>query len=336
MPTLQLPVRLFCGFAAGLLVLNSLASVSFTQEKKPAPQDVTITDPAQAGPDFTIQGEYAGQGTDGKQHGVQIVALGDGKFDVVHLVGGLPGDGWKKGDHREVATVTLQDDGTTLQGENAFKLSLKDGQLTVHDISGKSAGAFKKVERKSPTLGAKPPQGAIVLFDGKSADNFEGGKLSEDDYLQASCTTTEKFGDCKFHIEFRTPFKPFARGQARGNSGVYAQSRYEIQVLDSFGLEGKNNECGGIYSIGEPAVNMCFPPLSWQTYDIDFTAAKYENGKKVANGRITVKHNGVVIHDDVELTKGTPGKSAEGPEDLGWYLQGHGNPVVFRNIWAVK
>ncbi len=108
-------------------------------------------------------------------------------------------------------------------------------------------------------------------------------------------------------------------------------------MLDSFGLEGENNECGGIYSISVPKVNMCLPPLSWQTYDIDFSAARFdENGKKIKNARATIRHNGIVIHDDLELVKGTPGRLDEGPSDEGIYLQGHGNPVVYRNIWVVE
>ena len=130
---------------------------------------------------------------------------------------------------------------------------------------------------------------------------------------------------------------PFARGQGRGNSGMYIQGRYEVQVLDSFGLDGKNNECGGIYSISEPKVNMCLPPLSWQTYDYDFTAAKYDaDGKKVKNARVTIKHNGVVIHDDLELPNHTPGKHPEADSPGLLYLQGHGNPFVYRNVWVVE
>jgi hypothetical protein len=111
---------------------------------------------------------------------------------------------------------------------------------------------------------------------------------------------------------------------------------YELQVLDSFGLSGENNECGGFYSIRQPDVNMCYPPLAWQTYDIDFTAAKYDGDKKAKNARVTVKHNGVTIHDTIELARGTPGRLPEGPSPGGLYLQDHGNPVVYRNIWIVE
>jgi hypothetical protein len=177
-----------------------------------------------------------------------------------------------------------------------------------------------------------------VLFDGTTADNFENGKLIEGNLLGATnCASKLKLGDHSLHVEFRTPFMPKSGGQARGNSGVYMQGRYELQVLDSFGLDGKNNECGGIYSISEPKVNMCLPPLAWQTYDIDFTAAKYDQaGKKIENARVTVKHNGVVIHDNLELPKGTPGYHSEGPEKDSLFLQNHGNPVAFRNIWVVE
>jgi hypothetical protein len=198
---------------------------------------------------------------------------------------------------------------------------------------------FQKVNRKSETMGAKPPAGAVVLFDGTSADAFTGGRMTEDGLLEQGCTSKQTFGSHKLHIEFRLPYKPLARGQARGNSGLYLQGRYEVQMLDSFGLKGEQNECGGIYSVGPPAVNMCFPPLSWQTYDVDYQAAVYDaSGKLTQNPRVTVKHNGVVIHDDIELpgernTTAAPVKA--GPEPGPVYLQDHGNPVRYRNIWVL-
>jgi hypothetical protein len=131
-------------------------------------------------------------------------------------------------------------------------------------------------------------------------------------------------------------YMPEARGQGRSNSGVYQQGRYEVQVLDSFGLEGADNECGGIYKAKAPRINMCLPPLQWQTYDIDFTAAKFDGDKKTAPARMTVKHNGVTIHDNVEVPAGTPGGTqGEGPGPGPLFVQNHGNPVFFQNIWVV-
>jgi hypothetical protein len=297
----------------------------------------TFTDPAKAGADFAVQGEYAGTIAEGGKEikaGAQVVALGKGKFDLMLYYGGLPGAGWKRTDKKKQLSGETKDQVTSFASPD-LAATIQEGKLALKDSGGTPIGKLTKIERKSPTLGAKPPDGAIVLFDGKSAENFINGNLV-DGLLQAGCETKQKFQDHTIHLEFRTPFKPHARGQERGNSGVYPQGRYEIQVLDSFGLEGLNNECGGIYSIRQPDVNMCFPPLSWQTYDIEVKSAKYDAaGKKVQNARITVKHNGVVIHDNVELDKGTPGKLPEGPEPGPLYLQGHGNPVFFRNIWVV-
>jgi hypothetical protein len=294
-----------------------------------------FTNPAEAGPDFVFQGEYLGMTGEGKW-GVQVVALGDGKFDVVGYRGGLPGEGWKRGDDTKKGKGELKDGAVEVAGD-AWSATIKEGIMTVKHGAEK-VGELKKIERKCPTLGAAAPSGAMVLFDGTTPDNFEGGQIVEGNLLGASSAVSKhKFGDHTLHVEFRTPFMPKSRGQARGNSGVYVQGRYEVQVLDSFGLEGKNNECGGIYTIAEPAVNMCYPPLSWQTYDIEFQAARYdESGKKTTNARITIKHNGVLIHDNIEIPKGTPGYKPEGPEKLGLFLQNHGNPVAFRNIWAVN
>jgi hypothetical protein len=221
----------------------------------------------------------------------------------------------------------------------------------VGAIQGKLDGGFKlgQTQRHSPTLGQKPPAGAVVLFDGRNLDAWHkvgdgnppaAWKLLDGGVMEVKggdIVTKRQFRDHQLHLEFKLPYMPRAGGQGRANSGVYLQGRYELQVLDSYGLEGEDNECGGIYQVAKPRVNMCFPPLQWQTYDITFKAARFEDGRKVANARITVVHNGVVIHDEVQLPKPTGGaidsnEAAPG----GLKLQDHGNPVQFRNIWVVE
>tara|TARA_R110002073_G_scaffold60209_8_gene151208 strand:- start:2762 stop:6358 length:3597 start_codon:yes stop_codon:yes gene_type:complete len=266
---------------------------------------------AKANPDFLIQGEYAGE-----TQGMQVIARGDGEFDLVVYEGGLPGAGAKPAPPRR------------LEGDADVVADLVE------------AMELEKVERKSQTLGAKPPRGATVLFDGTKASidkHWRDGKLIASDLLGEGTTTKQTFGDYRLHLEFKTPFMPKATGQARGNSGVYHQGRYETQVLDSFGLEGKDNEAGGIYTVSAPSINMCFPPLSWQTYDVDFTAARFNaQGKKTSDAKMTVRLNGVIVQNNVSIsgpTRGAPLNESAAPGPI--HLQNHGNPVRYRNIWIV-
>ncbi len=299
-----------------------------------------FTDPEKAGPDFKIQGEYQGMVKTPDQEmkvGAQVIALGDGKFHGVFFFGGLPGDGWNKGDMQLEADSEKVDDVVIFAGDNGTA-KIVDGKLSIVDLGGQEIGSLEKVERKSPTLGAAPPADAKLLFGGKTGDlaNWKGGKIVEGDLLLAGTRSAEDYQDFTLHLEFRTPFVPTGRGQGRGNSGLYLQDRYECQILDSFGLEGLDNECGGFYQLKAPNVNMCYPPLAWQTYDVDFTAARYEGDKKVKNAKVTVKHNGVTIHDNVELANITPGGAPkEQPGKGPFQLQAHGNPVTYRNIWVV-
>ena len=291
--------------------------------------DPTFLDPADAGPDFAVQGEYVGESC-----AAQVIALGDGKFRIVGWDKGLPG---AVADFEKKVEVDAKREGDKVVfNGNGWKGEIADGQLKGTNDEGK-AWTIKRTVRESPTLGAKPPAGATVLFDGTNADAWEGGKMDERKLLAGGVKSKGKFGDCTLHVEFRTPFKPFARGQGRGNSGIYVQDRYECQVLDSFGLKGENNETGGIYSVAAPKLNMCFPPLSWQTYDIEFVAAKYEGDKKVKSAVMTVKLNGVLVQDGTEVPRiTTAAGSKEGPEPGPIQLQAHGNPVFYRNIWIVE
>jgi rubredoxin len=213
-----------------------------------------------------------------------------------------------------------------------------------------------KPEDKMDAPSVPPPSGAIVLFDGKSLDGWvhrdgktpakwmlldldKGGKVVQVAPKTSDIITKQKFdGAFKLHVEFRVPYEPKNKGQGRGNSGVYLQGRYEVQVLDSYGIEKPGEgDCGGIYGIAKPKANACKAPTVWQTYDIDFTAPECKDGKKVKNGRITVLHNGVKIHDNVEITKDvtTAGLASDPCTPGPILLQDHGNPVQFRNIWLL-
>ncbi|MBN9121351.1 MAG: DUF1080 domain-containing protein [Planctomycetes bacterium] len=194
------------------------------------------------------------------------------------------------------------------------------------------------------------PKGAISLFDGKDFSQWvkkdgkgevkwtlKGGAM-EGVKGHGDIITREKFGGTfKLHVEFRVPYEPNGAGQGRGNSGVYVQGRYEVQVLDSYGLKSGKNDCGAIYGVAAPKENACKAPTVWQTYDIEFTAPKYENGKKTEPAKMTVSHNGIKIHDAVPIpvdntTSGLGGDPATPGPIL---LQDHGHPVQYRNIWLL-
>jgi hypothetical protein len=329
------------GGAAFLAILVGAMAAAVGCMAADKPKEIIDLAEAQKDPDFALQGEYAGEGNvfGGKQGklGMQIVALSKGQFDVYVLEGGLPGAGWKRGNQR--VQFSARRDGEKIVDENdTFKVVVADGKVSWTGLKTGYKAELSRVERTSPTLGEKPAEGATVLFkDGKGAENFDTPHLTKMNTLLSGCNTKGKFGEYKMHLEFMLSWMPEARGQGRSNSGVYVHHCYEIQVLDSFGLTGENNECGGFYSIKTPDVNMCLPPLVWQTYDIDYTAPKYDaSGNKTANARITLKHNGVTIHDNVELPKATPGGLPEGPAPRALHLQGHGNQVQYNNIWLVE
>jgi hypothetical protein len=209
-----------------------------------------------------------------------------------------------------------------------------------------SALTLKKPEDGQDVKSAPAPEGAIVLFNGANLDKWQTNdqkppawKLVEGAAAQVSgggIETKEKFdGHFKLHVEFRCPYEPNETGQARGNSGVYLQGRYEVQVLDSYGLDSKDNDCGGIYEVAKPKVNACKAPTVWQDYDIEFWSPEFKDGKKVKPAVVTVYHNGVLIHDRQEIpvdnTRAGLGGDPAKPGPI--HLQDHGDAVQYRNIW---
>lgn len=215
------------------------------------------------------------------------------------------------------------------------------------DISGLT---LLKPEDGMDVKSQPPPPGAIVLFSGKDLDDWTridgkspaGWKIVNGAMEVVPGTgniiTRQRFaGAFHLHVEFRVPYMPQAKGQARGNSGVYVQGRYEVQILDSYGLKSEKNDCGAIYGVAAPLVNACKAPTVWQSYDIYFHAPVCENGKKKEPARTTVYHNGIKIHDNVRIPidNTTAGLGGDPCTPGPIMLQDHGNPVQFRNIWLM-
>jgi len=178
-----------------------------------------------------------------------------------------------------------------------------------------------------------PPEGAVVLFDGSDTSKWIDAK-TEDGFLREGTTTKDSFGDCLLHVEFNIRPRDDGR-RANGNSGVYIQRRYEIQILNSHGKEAWKGGCGAIYQFKAPDVNACKPLGQWQTFDIVFRQPRWKGNQKTANARISVTHNGKKIHDDVEVPRKTGHGQAEGPQPGPLHFQNHGNKIHFRNVWLL-
>jgi hypothetical protein len=240
----------------------------------------------------------------------------------------------------------------------------KEGVLVGSRVVDGEPVAFElqHVIRQSPRVGAKPPDNAVVLFDGSGFERWEvqGRRPSSDRIVWQlhggamrvtpadrasraghSLVTKQAFQDFRLHLEFRLPLMAEQTGQARANGGIAFEDPnwYELQILDSYGLEGLDNECGGIYKVAAPTVNMCRPPLMWQSYDIEYHAPRYDQqGNRVRAGRISVNHNGRDIHTDVELpdSERAQRRRQDNPDSIRTgriILHYHKDPIEYRNIW---
>jgi len=210
-----------------------------------------------------------------------------------------------------------------------------------------TGGPASRPAQTRPAFAAPPAldDGTVVLFDGSSwagwvqRDGSPSRWIVQDDgsvlVNGGDAITGRDFGDFQLHLEFLCPVMESEAGQARANSGVYLHGRYEVQVLDSYGLPVAGNGCGAIYSIAAPIVNASKPPGEWQTYDIVFRAPRYnEVDALIDPPRVTVLHNGIAIHDNLELPRTTPGGTGDFMRTMGpILLQDHGDPVRYRNMW---
>ncbi len=296
---------------------------------------------------LSLQGEYRGvwSGEEGMA-AAQIMAQGTG-FRILFFDKGLPGESAGSEILAETAGVIADAAVVFTKGEFSARRPLAQDEITG-TLVGHGDFVLEKVLRVSATAGAPPPPGARVLFNGTHTSEWMDGKLDSEDNLLAGTTSRKTFRDFHLHLEFKSPFLPQAAGQSRGNSGIYLQKRYEVQILDSFGfnpaastdtLEPKRH-CGAIYEQFAPRINACFPPSTWQTVDMDFKAARFDSTTsgwvKIAPARLTARLNGILIFDDIALINATLGGEAEGPGAGPLYLQYHGPGPVFRNIWVVE
>ncbi len=303
--------------------------------------DIVHVSPDDVGPDSIVywQGEYVGdvEGEKGKEPlAAQVAARRNDNYELVLYRGGLPGQGWNPESGTQRLNAALTDGRLAFRGDDGLVYTVKDGTIELSREDAGTLGTLKRTFRTSPTLGLGAPDGAVVLFDGTNVEKFrEGVRMTDDGLLDQGARTADEYADIFLHVEYMLPFWDDA---GRANSGIYIQDRYEVQIHDSFGHPGGRSEDGALYRHRAPDLNVTLPPYHWQTFDIFFRAPRFnEEGEKTENARISVVHNGVLVHDNVELQKGTGlggGKREVPREHL--YLQRHRGPSFFRNVWLIE
>ena len=299
---------------------------------------IALVDAPEDDPDYGLMGEFVGLISIGSERleplGLQLRPLGPGNFEALQFIGGLPGhEGYQS--ERILPLIGRRFGEALVLSGGPWAIWVHRDHCVLFDSQGQNLGRLDRIERGSPTMGARPPEGAIILFDGTGTHQFVSATMTEDGLLMAGADVLPMFQDFHLHCEFRLPYMPNSDDQARGNSGCYLMSRYEVQILDSF-TSAKINGAASLYRTKSPDLNMSFPPLVWQTYDLSFNAPRWSaDGSKLRNARLTVWHNGVKVQDDVDIPNKTGSGREEEPTLLPLRFQNHRDPVVFRNIWLI-
>ena len=369
--------KLFTSLALGLVVVLAGETPAQTLDKAGEAAANKLFDAQTIGVELKLQGEYVGKDGE-KRVGIQVVARGDKSFHALILEGGLPGDGWDGSRYGLLESRPLSDGRAEFSSPSDAGVSavLDENGLTLQ--RGDQKILLKRVERKSETLGQQPPAGAIVLFGGAkpNVDSFEERKdiegmtapLMFDGNLMAGAVTKRKFRDYTLHVEFLTGWEPQNIPWRRADAGIYMLSRYEVAIGDSFGFDfdlsgatspdrpkfandvtqtqqfpvakgtGAPRVCGSVFTYPSKVPNSCFPPLVWQTLDIDFQAPRFDgDGKKTAKAVISVKLNGQPTVEKLEVNGPTPHgfKGPEVPAGPIWF-EAFGRRVLYRNIWVLE
>lgn len=306
----------------------------------------------------TWLGVTRGFHADSPQLTAQVIGLGDNEYRVV-----FRGEFQRRAEPIFEGTGRFRDGRILIYGQD-FNCRITDSEITgegIYKTSEPTRFALRKFTHVSPTMGRAAPEGALVLFDGTSLDAWKHVNAGVDqapawrivdgvletvprrpgEMTGGNLVSRQVFKSCELHLEFWLPFEPDRRGQGRSNSGVFLQGIYEVQILDSFGLVGDWTECGALYKVSPPKVNRAAPPGQWQTFDIIYDAPLYgEAGQLLRDAVMTVRHNGELIHNQQELFEVTyytqkvrllPPPREAAPI----FLQDHGHPVRFRNIWIL-
>ena len=373
LPGTFLPFRL--AVAVGVLLTGETRGQTLDKAAEEAAKK--LFEPQAIGRELRLQGEYVGKDGE-RRIGVQVVARKDRCFHALLLEGGLPGDGWDGQRYALLESAQGAEGRVEFASPSDAGVSavLDEGGLLLK--RGGHEALLKRVERMSKTLGLEPPTGAVVLFGGAkpNVDMFEQrtdiegltAPVMYGEHLMAGAVTKRKFRDYTMHVEFMTGWEPQNIPWRRADAGIYMLSRYEVAIGDSFGFDfdlsgatspdrpkfgndltqtqqfpvAKGNSaprvCGSVFTYPSKVPNACFPPLVWQTLDIDFRAPRFDGeGKKTSKAVISVKLNGQPTVEKLEVNGPTPHgfKGPEAPDGPIWF-EAFGRRVLYRNIWVLE